>query len=233
MSGVERDSARDSGTTHVSPNTPGGTLSPNDRPSPQERHTVHNMVDQDLSMDAESQASFGGYSRSSLPTNITQAGTDRRTSSPGALTGLVAFSAGSTAVHSGSNLNPNAHPAGQQGQRDSWHRRNGRPQGSLDKSAGGMVATAAVASAAAAGHPPPVTGRMVVPEHERKRAVGTPDYLAPELLLGTGHGPEVDWWALGSILYEFVTGEGCGDCDCPACTPALSTLGTFTPHVLA
>ena len=46
----------------------------------------------------------------------------------------------------------------------------------------------------------------MVPEHE-KRAVGTPDYLAPELLLGTGHGPEVDWWALGVILYEFITGR--------------------------
>ncbi|KAJ9511298.1 hypothetical protein QJQ45_017100, partial [Haematococcus lacustris] len=54
------------------------------------------------------------------------------------------------------------------------------------------------------GAPPSSVGRMVVPEHERKRAVGTPDYLAPELLLGTGHGPEVDWWALGTILYEFV-----------------------------
>ena len=51
-----------------------------------------------------------------------------------------------------------------------------------------------------------VIGRLQVPEHERKRAVGTPDYLAPELLLGTGHGPEVDYWALGAILYELVTG---------------------------
>lgn len=43
--------------------------------------------------------------------------------------------------------------------------------------------------------------------------MGTPDYLAPELLLGTGHGPEVDWWALGCILYEFVMGERCGGCE--------------------
>jgi serine/threonine protein kinase len=36
--------------------------------------------------------------------------------------------------------------------------------------------------------------------------VGTPDYLAPEILLGTGHGPEADWWALGVMGFEFLTG---------------------------
>ena len=36
--------------------------------------------------------------------------------------------------------------------------------------------------------------------------IGTPDYLAPEILLGTGHGQSVDWWALGVILFEFITG---------------------------
>ncbi|KAF4517944.1 hypothetical protein B566_EDAN005310, partial [Ephemera danica] len=39
-----------------------------------------------------------------------------------------------------------------------------------------------------------------------QRILGTPDYLAPELLLRQKHGAAVDWWALGVCLYEFVTG---------------------------
>lgn len=38
------------------------------------------------------------------------------------------------------------------------------------------------------------------------RILGTPDYLAPELLLRQGHSKAVDWWALGCCLYEFMTG---------------------------
>ncbi|XP_066249824.1 serine/threonine-protein kinase greatwall [Euwallacea similis] len=39
-----------------------------------------------------------------------------------------------------------------------------------------------------------------------QRILGTPDYLAPELLLCKGHDHAVDWWALGVCFYEFVTG---------------------------
>ncbi|KAL7712227.1 non-specific serine/threonine protein kinase [Entamoeba marina] len=35
---------------------------------------------------------------------------------------------------------------------------------------------------------------------------GTPDYLAPEILKGVGHGPAVDWWSLGILIYEMIIG---------------------------
>jgi len=35
---------------------------------------------------------------------------------------------------------------------------------------------------------------------------GTPEYLAPEILNRHGHGRAVDWWSLGALLYEMLTG---------------------------
>lgn len=43
-------------------------------------------------------------------------------------------------------------------------------------------------------------------KRQRHSAVGTPDYLAPEILLGTGHGNSADWWSTGIILFECLTG---------------------------
>lgn len=35
---------------------------------------------------------------------------------------------------------------------------------------------------------------------------GTPEYLAPEIISKNGHGKPVDWWALGNLIYEMLTG---------------------------
>ncbi|KAL7060294.1 hypothetical protein AAHC03_09763 [Spirometra sp. Aus1] len=36
---------------------------------------------------------------------------------------------------------------------------------------------------------------------------GTPEYLAPEIILHRGYGPSVDWWAFGILLFEMVVGR--------------------------
>lgn len=59
--------------------------------------------------------------------------------------------------------------------------------------------------------PPPTPGRTPrirrAGSHEDgEDVVGTPDYLAPEVLRLEGHGEPVDWWAVGVIAFELLTG---------------------------
>ncbi|XP_039602160.1 cAMP-dependent protein kinase catalytic subunit PRKX, partial [Polypterus senegalus] len=35
---------------------------------------------------------------------------------------------------------------------------------------------------------------------------GTPEYLAPEVIQSKGHGRAVDWWALGVLIFEMLSG---------------------------
>lgn len=36
---------------------------------------------------------------------------------------------------------------------------------------------------------------------------GTPEFLAPEVLTDTSYTRDVDWWALGVLIYEMIVGE--------------------------
>lgn len=36
---------------------------------------------------------------------------------------------------------------------------------------------------------------------------GTPEYIAPEVLLNKGHGKGVDWWTLGILMFEMLGGQ--------------------------
>lgn len=39
-----------------------------------------------------------------------------------------------------------------------------------------------------------------------KQVFGTPEYIAPEVILRQGYGKPVDWWSMGIILYQFIVG---------------------------
>lgn len=62
--------------------------------------------------------------------------------------------------------------------------------------------------------PPPMMA-LFDPEDSSRRFVGTPDYLAPETIDGSGQDEMSDWWSLGCIIFECLYGRPPFNADTP------------------
>merc|ERR1719188_564627 len=50
-------------------------------------------------------------------------------------------------------------------------------------------------------------GLAKVAQSQTYTLVGTPDYMAPEVIDCKGHNKMVDWWMLGVLLFELLVGK--------------------------
>ena len=59
--------------------------------------------------------------------------------------------------------------------------------------------------------------------------VGTVDYIAPEVFLKDGYTETVDWWSLGTIMYEMLMGYPpfCGKDPTTTCKKVMNYKETF------
>jgi serine/threonine protein kinase len=49
--------------------------------------------------------------------------------------------------------------------------------------------------------------KVLKPSERAMTVLGSPEYIAPEILAKTGYGFAADYWSLGVVVYELVHGR--------------------------
>ncbi|CAF0930646.1 unnamed protein product [Adineta steineri] len=70
-------------------------------------------------------------------------------------------------------------------------------------------------------------GFAKVTEDQTFTLCGTPEYMAPEIIVGRGHNKSVDYWALGILIYEMTTGSTPFAADDPIENYKKTLIGKF------
>jgi serine/threonine protein kinase len=74
--------------------------------------------------------------------------------------------------------------------------------------------------------------KKIAPGSKTYTLCGTPEYLAPEVILQQGHDRAADWWTLGILIFELVAGMppfyDKDRCACPSALLCCCSLTTYT-----